>query len=288
MTTGAQTVEFAAGTVSLPSITTTGDTNTGIFFPAADTIAFTEGGIETFRIGSSGQLGVAGANYGTSGQVLTSGGASAAPSWSTIPSSGLLIRAPQILTSGTSYTTPSNCNAIYVECVGGGGGGGGTNNNAGGAAGGGGGGGAYCAKYFSVSPSTAYTYAIGSAGAGGVNGGGSSGGNTTFTVGATTVTADGGSGGGGGSNDSSSGGLGGSATNGDLNVPGQSGGFGVFVSGAGWARGGLGGNSMFGSGGSDDVARGYGGGGGARAVTSAVNSTAYAGTAGVIRIWEYT
>lgn len=84
MTTGAQTVEFAAGTVSLPSITTTGDTNTGIFFPAADTIAFTEGGTETFRIGSSGQLGVAGANYGTSGQVLTSGGASAAPSWATV------------------------------------------------------------------------------------------------------------------------------------------------------------------------------------------------------------
>lgn len=84
MTTGAQTVEFAAGTVSLPSITTTGDTNTGIFFPAADTIAFTEGGVETFRFGSSGQLGVAGANYGTSGQVLTSGGASAAPSWATV------------------------------------------------------------------------------------------------------------------------------------------------------------------------------------------------------------
>ena len=36
---------------------------------------------ERFRIGSAGQLGVAGANYGTSGQVLTSGGASAAPSW---------------------------------------------------------------------------------------------------------------------------------------------------------------------------------------------------------------
>jgi hypothetical protein len=227
---------------------------------------------------------------GTSGQVLTSAGAGAAPTWTTISStpSGLLIRAPQILTSGTSYTTPSNCNAIYVECVGGGGGGGGTNNNSGGAAGGGGGGGAYCAKYFSVSPSTAYTYAIGSAGAGGVSGNGSSGGNTTFTVGATTVTAGGGSGGGGGSGDSESGGLGGSATNGDLNVPGQSGGFGVYVGGSSWARGGLGGNSMFGSGGSDDVARGYGGGGGARAFTSAQNSTAYAGTAGVIRIWEYT
>ena len=47
---------FAAGTVALPSITTTGDTNTGIYFPAADTIAFTEGGAEAMRIDSSGRL----------------------------------------------------------------------------------------------------------------------------------------------------------------------------------------------------------------------------------------
>ena len=44
------TQEFAAGTVSLPSITTTGDTNTGVFFPAADTIAFTTGGAESMRM----------------------------------------------------------------------------------------------------------------------------------------------------------------------------------------------------------------------------------------------
>jgi hypothetical protein len=49
---------FPAGTVSLPSITTTGDTNTGIFFPSADTIAFTEGGAEAMRIDSSGQVGI--------------------------------------------------------------------------------------------------------------------------------------------------------------------------------------------------------------------------------------
>jgi hypothetical protein len=49
---------FGAGTVSAPSITTTGDTNTGIFFPAADTIAFTEGGAEVARIDSSGNVGI--------------------------------------------------------------------------------------------------------------------------------------------------------------------------------------------------------------------------------------
>ena len=53
---------FSAGTVSAPAITTTGDTNTGIYFPAADTIAFTEGGVESMRIDSSGNVMIAGTN----------------------------------------------------------------------------------------------------------------------------------------------------------------------------------------------------------------------------------
>jgi hypothetical protein len=54
----------AAGTASLPIYSTTGDTNTGIFFPAADTIAFAEGGAEAMRIDSSGRL-LIGTNSGT-------------------------------------------------------------------------------------------------------------------------------------------------------------------------------------------------------------------------------
>jgi len=46
----------AAGTASLPALTTTGDLNTGIFFPAADTIAFAEGGAEAMRVDSSSRL----------------------------------------------------------------------------------------------------------------------------------------------------------------------------------------------------------------------------------------
>ena len=44
------------------------------------------GGSERLRIGTAGQLGLSGANYGTSGQVLTSQGASAAPQWASAAS----------------------------------------------------------------------------------------------------------------------------------------------------------------------------------------------------------
>jgi hypothetical protein len=39
---------------------------------------------EYLRIGTSGQIGIGGANYGTSGQVLTSNGSGASPSWTTV------------------------------------------------------------------------------------------------------------------------------------------------------------------------------------------------------------
>ena len=206
-------------------------------------------------------------------------------------SSGRLLRAPQILTSGTSYTTPADCNSIYVELVGGGGGGGGGSVSSAG----GGGGGAYAAKYFAVSPSTAYTYAIGA----GATTDGGSGGNTTFTVGATTVTAGGGSGGGTSGSippTSASGGAGGTATNGDINVTGGSGGRGFtsgsyanVVTGNGGASGlgfGCGAQSAYTSSNSllsGSNGSGYGGGG-----SGAINNGAGGdGTAGVIRIWEY-
>ena len=48
--------EVPAGSVGAPAIYSTGDTNTGIFFPAADTIAFAEGGDEAMRIDSSGNF----------------------------------------------------------------------------------------------------------------------------------------------------------------------------------------------------------------------------------------
>jgi len=106
---------------------------------------------ERLRVTSTGAISVGstGTATGTSGQFLTSAGSSSPPTWTTISlvPSGTLIRAPQILTSGTIYTAPSSCTALYVEAVGGGGNGGGLSAATG--TGGGGGAGGYAAKYFS-------------------------------------------------------------------------------------------------------------------------------------------
>jgi len=51
---------------------------------AANPIRFSINSSEKIRFGAAGQLGIGGANYGTSGQILTSGGASAAPTWAAV------------------------------------------------------------------------------------------------------------------------------------------------------------------------------------------------------------
>jgi hypothetical protein len=87
---GSQTVQTtgvfsaAGGAAATPSITFTGDLNTGIYSPGADQLAISSSGSERIRIGANGEIGIGGANYGTSGQVLTSGGTGAAPSWTTL------------------------------------------------------------------------------------------------------------------------------------------------------------------------------------------------------------
>jgi hypothetical protein len=71
-TTGIAGVDGSAGTPAIQG----SDTNTGIFFPAADTIAFGEGGSEILRINSSGNVVITNPNsllgYGTgSGGTVT-------------------------------------------------------------------------------------------------------------------------------------------------------------------------------------------------------------------------
>jgi hypothetical protein len=77
---------------------------------------------EKFRIGSAGQLGIGGANYGTSGQVLTSGGSGAAPSWAAAGGVTSLAAGNGITVSGSTgavtvsqdfYTGTSSTNNSY-------------------------------------------------------------------------------------------------------------------------------------------------------------------------------
>jgi len=222
---------------------------------------------------------------------LAQTGADAGTGDVTASASGVLLRAPQILTSGTSYTTPAGCTKIYVELIGGGGASGsvnGTNGNASGGAGSG----AYAAKLFTVTPSTAYSYAIGAAGSPGASGNnnGGDGGDTTFTVGATTVTAGGGKGGKGASSGAGNGGVGGTATNGDLNVNGNPGGNGIFSTTT--AAGGNGGGSFFGGAGLGSSSGAAGtsgsGGGGVSNPGTTLSKAGLAGGAGLIRIWEFS
>jgi hypothetical protein len=51
---------LTAGTALLPAIIPTGDPNTGVWFPAADTVAVSTGGAERMRIDSAGSVGIGG------------------------------------------------------------------------------------------------------------------------------------------------------------------------------------------------------------------------------------
>lgn len=68
---GSDGVSDIDGSASTPAIRGT-DTNTGIFFPAADTIAFSEGGAEAMRINSSGYVGIGTTSPGSPLSVLSS------------------------------------------------------------------------------------------------------------------------------------------------------------------------------------------------------------------------
>ena len=69
---------------------------------ADDSMFFRTAATERFRFGSAGQFGIGGATYGTSGQVLTSGGASAAPTWANASSGALVYLAGHTITNSTT------------------------------------------------------------------------------------------------------------------------------------------------------------------------------------------
>ena len=72
------TVRVPDGSASEPTITNTGDTNTGIYFPSGDTLAFSTGGTERGYISGSGNLEFPNADL-TIGTVQATSGSEAAP-----------------------------------------------------------------------------------------------------------------------------------------------------------------------------------------------------------------
>lgn len=57
-------LQFPAGAAATPSISTTGDNDTGIWFPAANTVAVSTAGSERMRIDSAGNVGIGTATPG--------------------------------------------------------------------------------------------------------------------------------------------------------------------------------------------------------------------------------
>ena len=162
-------------------------TSNMVYLDSVNSLAqFYTNGSERFRIASAGQLGIGGANYGTSGQVLTSGGSGAAPTWST-PAGGF--SAMTVITSSTTFTIPAGKTTLKVTVVGGGGGGGGAGGGSSGGTGG------------------STTVASGTQTISTVTGGGGSGGGPENGSGGAGGTASGGS-----INSTGSGGGGGSST----------------------------------------------------------------------------
>jgi len=96
------------GSASNPSIKGT-DANTGVAF-GADILDLVTGGNTRFKVGAAGQLGVAGANYGSVGQALLSQGASAAPQWGAV-AGGKILQVKETTKSNTFETNSST----YVD-----------------------------------------------------------------------------------------------------------------------------------------------------------------------------
>jgi hypothetical protein len=92
-----------AGTIGDVFLASTGS-EASLIARASTPLIIGAGGSERFRVGDLGQWGIGGANYGTTGQTIVSGGAGAAPAWGTLGLAG----------GGTGVTTaPAAAAVLY-------------------------------------------------------------------------------------------------------------------------------------------------------------------------------
>ena len=90
------------------------DTAQGTYASVFTTATGANSPTEAFRFGPAGQFGIGAGTYGTSGQFLTSGGASAAPSWTTVSLSTLTGTVP-VANGGTGLTSYTVGDLIYAS-----------------------------------------------------------------------------------------------------------------------------------------------------------------------------
>lgn len=229
------------------------------------------------------------AGVGTSGQVLTSNGAGALPTFQAAGGGGGGgLQSVQVFTANGTWTRPGGVTKVIIELLGAGGGGGGPDSGGPNYISAGGGGGGYGKRFLDVSAISSATVTIGSGGAAGAaDTSGSAGGTTSF---GTYISCTGGSG--GLKRTAASDNVG---TNGGIVTSGTVNGYGNFGGGTetASAQRGAGANSIYGQGGSGSAgssaataALGYGAGGGG-GVQLGSQYAASAGTQGIILVWEY-
>jgi len=97
------------------------DANAGVIYyqhnSGVNAMVFTTNAAERLRIASSGQIGIAGANYGTSGQVLTSKGSGSSVAWESV-SVGLTTEAATVTNGQTTLLDLGSAQDHKLTCTG--------------------------------------------------------------------------------------------------------------------------------------------------------------------------
>jgi hypothetical protein len=190
---GAGGAAIGAG-ASAPAAPTVGSLN----LEADGQVRIFTNGVERLEIEPDGAWQIGG-SAGSSGEVLTSAGSAAPPTWSAAPAL-IAVRSAFAADASISITPPTGATWFEAEIKGGGGGGGGADAETDGeaCAGGGGGEAEYCKLILPIISGN-ITGSIGTGGTAGSNAGGNggAGGNTVLTYGADGATASGGGGGAG-------------------------------------------------------------------------------------------